>query len=132
MIYNRDSVWFHLYVAFVLRFQLQRFAADIPLDDAFRVSTDGPECPVARCFSPAEFLAEATATGWQARLVGVAPSLFELHQLSQYGLIACMDQRLEREHREFLLSLTRDINGHPQFNGLAAGIDAVFELTHKK
>jgi len=132
MVYNRDSVWFHLYVAFVLRFHLQRFAPDTPLDDAFRASTDGPECPVARCFSPAEFIAEVESTGLQARLVGVAPALWELHQLAQYRLLACMDERLEREHREFLLSLTWDGNGYPMFNGSIAGIDAVFELTHPK
>ena len=132
MVYNRDSVWFHLYVAFVLRFQLQRFAADTSLDDAFRASTDGPECPVARCFRPAEFMAEAESTGLQARLVGVAPSLWELHQLAQYRLLACMDERLERQHREFLLSLTWDESGYPMFKGVIAGIDSVFELTHRK
>ena len=132
MVYNRDSVWLHLYVAFVLRFQLQRFAADTPLDDAFRASTDGPECPVARCFRPEEFMAEAESTGLKARFVGVAPSLWELHQLAQYRLVACMDERLEREHREFLLSLTWDGNGYPMFKGVIAGIDSVFELTHRK
>ena len=131
MVYNRDSVWLHLYVAFVLRIQLQRFAAGTSLDDAFRASTDGPECPVARCFRPAEFIAEVESSGLQARLVGVAPSLWELQQLAEHRLLACMDERLEREHREFLLSLTWDRSGYPMFMGEIAGIDSVFELSHR-
>jgi hypothetical protein len=39
-----------------------------------------------------------------------------------------MDQRLEREHREFLVSLKFSEHGWPLFNGVVAGIDAVFDL----
>lgn len=42
---------------------------------------------------------------------------------------ACMDQRLEREHREFLLALTIDDRGTPIYQGVPAGIDLVIELT---
>ncbi|MEJ8835232.1 class I SAM-dependent methyltransferase [Ramlibacter sp. AN1133] len=128
MVYNHDSLWMHLYVAHTLRLRNKTIPADLPIRQAFTRSTDGPDCPIANCYTGAEFAAEAAAAGLACRTVGAAVSLHELHQLQQFRLEACMDLALEREHREFLLALTFDHRGTPLWNGLPAGVDLVLEL----
>ena len=54
MVYNRDSVWRHLYVAYE-RMILERTPfAGLDVDEAFTRTTDGAECPIARCYAGAE------------------------------------------------------------------------------
>jgi SAM-dependent methyltransferase len=103
MVYNHDSVWLHLYVAWVLRWRDQRIAPQLPIRDAFRRSTDGPDCPIAHCYTSDEFAAEAAGAGLSCARVGVAVSLWEMQQVQQARYAACMDAALERVHREFLL-----------------------------
>lgn len=129
MVYNRDSLWMHLYVAYILRLRDKTIPADLPIDQAFTRSTDGPECPIANCYTAESFAREAASAGLACRTVGVACSLFEMQQCQQSRYQACMDQALERGHREFLLALTFDERGTPVYQGLPAGIDLVLELT---
>lgn len=129
MVYNYNSLWMHLYVAYVLRLRDQTIPADLPIRQAFTRSTDGPDCPIANCYTPEEFAAEAAGAGLNARLLGAACSLFEMQTASQTRYQACMDQRLERVHREFLLALTFDQRGTPLYRDVPAGVDLVLELT---
>jgi len=55
------------------------------------------------------------------RELGLLPRRFE----------AVMDERLEKEHREFLLSLTFDNRGLPIYEGHWAGVDGCYLLTPK-
>lgn len=128
MVYNYDSVWTHLYVPYTLQLKNGTIPANLPIRAAFTKSTDGPECPIANCYTTQEFAAEAAQAGFSCRTVGAAVSLHELQQLQLYRLEACMDQRLAREHREFLLALTFDPKGTPIARGLPAGVDLVLEL----
>lgn len=129
MVYNYDSIWLHLYVAWQLRLAIAAPPGET-LADTFRRSTDGAACPISRCARPAEFLADATAAGFRGEFVGAAISLHEMQQLPQ-RLVALTDERLPREHRDFLLSLTFDAFGRPLYRGEVAGIDAVFALTRR-
>lgn len=129
MVYNYNSLWMHLYVAYALRHRDQTIPAELPIRQAFTRSTDGPDCPIANCYTPDEFAAEAGAAGFDSRLVGAACSLFEMQQEQQMRYQACMDLRLEREHREFLLELTFDERRVPHYRGVPAGVDLVLELT---
>lgn len=128
MVYNYNSLWLHLYVAYVLRLQDCKIPVELPIRQAFSRSTDGPDCPIANCYTPDEFGEIAAAAGFRWRLVGAACSLYEMQMASEHRLKACMDQRLERVHREFLLALTFDERGTPLYRGVPAGVDLVLEL----
>jgi len=128
MVYNYDSIWMHLYVAYRLRYKEAAIPANLPIRQAFTRSTDGPECPIANCYRPDEFIEQAGLAGFQTKFLGAACSLFEMQNVQALRLEACTDQRLEREHREFLVSLTFNEYGRPVFSGEVAGIDGVFDL----
>ncbi len=130
MVYNRDSLWMHLYVAWILRYRDGTIPPELPIQDAFTRATDGPDCPIANCYSAQEFGDIVAAAGFNWKLVGVAMSLHELECANTSLFKACMDRRLEREHREFLLSLTWDKRGTPFYKGIPAGIDLTLELSH--
>lgn len=128
MVYNYDSLWLHLYVAYVMRLRDLTLSAELPIREAFTRSTDGPECPIANCYTPEEFGREAAAAGLACRRIGVACSLWERIQERQARLEACTSLALPREHREFLVGLTYDAHGVPLHDGVPAGIDLVLEL----
>jgi SAM-dependent methyltransferase len=129
MVYNYWSLWLHLYVAYKRRL-VDGIDADLPLADAFRRSTDGPHCPISRCYTPEQFLGECARAGLVGTFKGAAVSLHEL-SLLPLRLDALRDERLPGEHRQFLLGLTFDEHGLPRHRGEVAGIDAVFELRRR-
>lgn len=128
MVYNYNSLWLHLYVAYALRFRDGTIDPTMPIREAFSRSTDGPECPIANCYTPQEFSRIARNAGFATGATGAACSLFEMQQAYLLRHQACMDQRLEREHREFLLQLTFDKFGTPFYGNQPAGVDLVMEL----
>jgi hypothetical protein len=127
MMYNYESVWLHLCVAYQRRIVNGREAKE-SLAEAFKRSTDGEECPFSVCYRPAEFLGLVRRCGFTGTHVGSAVSLHELSLLS-HRYEAMMNPRLDRKHREFLQELTFDQHGRPLYRGEVAGIDAVYELT---
>src|SRR3954447_26649908 len=56
MVYNRDSIYFHLYVAY-MRMVDQGLFTGASVEEAFTASTDGPDCPIARAYRPDDFVA---------------------------------------------------------------------------
>jgi len=127
MVYNYNSIWLHLYVAYQRQIR-DGIDSDLSLAEAFKRSTDGPDCPISRCYRPQEFLALATRCGFQGTYQGAAISLFEMSLLPlRYQALA--SQRLTKEHREFLKSLRFDEYDRPLYDGNVAGIDATYMLT---
>lgn len=126
MIYNYDSVYLHLYVAYAMRIEEGRYA-DLELADAFRRLTDGPQCPISRAYTPAAWLDVARQAGLTGRHLGNAVSAEELHLLPK-RFRAIQSPALAREHRHFLRELSFDARGIPLHDGQVAGIDAVFSL----
>jgi SAM-dependent methyltransferase len=53
MVYNYDSVWLHLYVAYQMQL-VERKYADLNIRDAFSKTTDGQFCPIAEVWTPPE------------------------------------------------------------------------------
>jgi len=129
MVYNYDSIFLHLYVAYSLRLKQGTIPIDLPIRKAFERSTDGPDCPISRCYTSEEFGKEAAQAGFDCRLVGAAYSELERKTLAEDRYAAFMDERFEREHREFLLGLTFDDKGQALHRGIPAGVDLVLELT---
>ncbi|MCT7974891.1 class I SAM-dependent methyltransferase [Laspinema olomoucense] len=127
MVYNYDSLWLHLYTAYVLQIEMGRYS-DLALLDAFRHSTDGPYCPISKCYKPISFLEEIESHGYTGKFKGAAISCFEMSILPK-RLAAIQNRSLSREHRDFLCSLEFNKYGHPTYSGVIAGIDACYEFT---
>lgn len=128
MLYNYDSLWLHLYVAYRLRIKEGRYPG-LSLREVFTKTTDGPDCPIANVYRPEEVGVLARHAGLQCRHLGSAVSLFEVRMLPE-RVEAMMDRRLPAEHRNFLKSLEIDRRGYPVYRGTLAGVDACYELTH--
>ena len=129
MVYHYNSIWMHLKVAYHRAIVEGRFA-DLSSREQFARSTDGEDCPIARCYEPKEFIAVANAAGFEARFTGAAVSLIELALLPT-RFEAIMDRRLPGESRAFLESLTFDERLLPMSGGCHAGVDGVYHLTYR-
>ena len=127
MVYNRDSVWFHLYVAY-MRMVVEGAFPGKSIDDAFRASTDGPECPVSRAYRPAEFVDLCRTAGFDATFRGGYFNRHELDWLRKHRKGALRSPNLAKEHKRFLRELTADEDRRPLYRGMYCGIGAVYHL----
>jgi len=127
MVYNSDSVWLHLYVAYEKMLHDEAYA-DLDLDEAFRRLTDGVECPISRHYSAERMTAICEQAGFSVRHAGGYLSRHELRQLETHWARAIADERLAEPHREFLRSLSFDAAGRPMIGGFHAGIGGVHHL----
>lgn len=127
MIYNHDSVWMHLFVAYMKRL-IENAYLDLTLEEAFARTTDGEDCPIAKVYRPEEFIALADQAGFRATFTGAAVSMHEA-KILPYRFDAIQDRRTPETSRRFLLELTLDKFGFPQYRGHGAGIDGCFLLT---
>jgi SAM-dependent methyltransferase len=130
MVYNYDSIWFHLNTAYLERLKLPNFGAGRLLSDIFRTTTDGKECPISRAYKPVEFLEKIRGIGFHGDYLGAAISMHELKILDR-RFDAILDTRYEKEHRDFLLELTFDNKNVPLHKDHVAGIDACFLFTKR-
>lgn len=128
MAYNRESVWLHLYTAYVVML-LEGRHSEMAVEDVFQLTTDGPECPIARCWRPEEFISLCDEAGWRAEFLGGYVSRHELDILARYRADAVADPRLAAEHREFLDTLEFDERGLPMHRGYYAGVGGAYVLT---
>ena len=132
MVYNRDSVWVHLFAAYE-KLILQNAFPGKNVYDIFHltvdVESDGTgKCPVARCHNWKEFAEICESIGFQTEYVGGYLSDVELNSMKKHLPAALHDERLDQEHREFLNALKMDKNGLPMYRGKHAGIGGVFKL----
>lgn len=127
MVYNYDSLWLHLHVAYE-RMVLEQRYADLDVREAFARLADGEGCPIARVARPAEVASAARAAGLEARHLGNAIACGELDRLPR-RFAAILDRRLRVESRRFLGALTFDERGLPYFEGQVAGMNGCYELT---
>jgi len=127
MVYNRDSIWFHLYSGYELRFGDEAFAGLEP-EEAFKRSTDGVDCPISRCYRGPGFAALCESAGFEVEYLGGYLSDLELDTLRRSWARAIIDDQLESEHRDFLRSLTFDPSGYPMYDGMHAGIGGTYRV----
>ena len=128
MVYNRQSVWFHLYTAYE-RMLIEGAFPGLEVEEAFARNTDGPECPISRCYYAEDFLSLCREAGFDAEYLGGYLSRHELRCLERSWAPAIADARLGSEHRDFLRALTFDLKGYPLFQGSHAGIGGSYRLT---
>lgn len=127
MVYHADSLWVHLYVAYERQI-LQGFDAGLDMAAAFQASTDGPDCPISRCYTQQQFIDIVGEYGFAYESFGAAVSAWEM-SLLQKRYAAIMDQRLPGPSRDFLSALTFDAQGLPLARaGVHAGIDGCFRF----
>lgn len=129
MIYNRNSIWLHLYVAYQKMLMDASFLG-LDIESAFARSTDGDNCPISRCYEPEDFIRICRMAGLEVQYLGGYLSRLELDSVRKLIDIAKSDKRLGENHCSFLESLTYDDEGYPMFHGKYAGIGGVYSL-HK-
>jgi ubiquinone/menaquinone biosynthesis C-methylase UbiE len=127
MVYNRDSIYFHLYTAYLRMIRDGSFTG-LSVEEAFTRNTDGEECPIARCYRHPEFAALAADAGFSADYRGGYFAREELTWLSRHRDEALALPDLADQHRAFLRALEPDGLGYPRFEGYFAGIGGVHEL----
>ncbi|MGH2488011.1 MAG: methyltransferase domain-containing protein [Candidatus Limnocylindria bacterium] len=127
MVYNRSSLYYHLYTAY-RRQVLDGAFAGLTIDEAFRRNTDGEECPISRAHAPEEFTRNCEAAGFEVRFVGGYFAALELELFRTLADRAASDLRLADQHRAFLRELVIDEDGYPRYRGSYAGIGGVYHL----
>lgn len=76
MVYNYDSLWVHLYVAYQ-RSIVKGLYQGKSLRDQFGHSTDGESCPISNCYRPDEWIELCRSSDLKAEFVGAAISMRE-------------------------------------------------------
>lgn len=127
MVYNRNSLWFHLYTAYVRQI-LQGDFFGLPVEAAFQRNTDGEDCPIARAYLSEDFAGLCRAAGFRVSYVGGYFARQELELFKTTLPAALADPRLADEQRDFLRSLTLDSDGYPRYDGTYAGIGGVYRV----
>lgn len=143
MVYNYHSIWVHLYVAYECMIQDGSFKNNIlrklrfkeypqDLKEAFRITTDGPGCPVSRFYKREEFIHYLNRAGFYGEYKGASISLWmEMNRLPK-RFAAITDRRLPQESRDFLYNLTFDERDVPFHEGFCAGIGGCYKATPYK
>lgn len=127
MVYNRTSLYFHLYTAYERRIVNGLFAG-LTADEAFARNTDGPDCPVSLAFRPAEFCELASSAGLTVEYLGGYFAELELDLWRTASADAIDEPRLGQEHRDFLRQVEDDADGYPRFDGKYAGVGGVYAI----
>ncbi|RNC66001.1 MAG: methyltransferase domain-containing protein [Desulfuromonadales bacterium] len=130
MIYNRDSIWFHLYTAYQ-RMILENAFPGLSIDEAFTRNIDGDDCPIADAYTQDTFTAMCHEAGFLADYMGGYLSKLEMDALQAYYGQALADPRLADVHKTFLRELSFDGNGYPLYRGKHAGVGGVFRLRRR-
>ena len=137
MVYNYESLWLHLYTAYVKMIEeaaLHRVQNTVDpfqglsVRQAFAKLTDGLDCPISRAYRPDEFCAIAKSAGWKCEFAGAAVSMWEMGLLAK-RFDAIRNPQLPGEHRDFLVELEIDANGYARHRGHFAGVDGCYRLT---
>lgn len=127
MVYNQKSIFYHLWLPYEAMIVLRRFPG-LKIDQAFTKSTDGPECPISKCFSDEEFVKIGEKIGFRCIYLGGYLSKTELESMKKYLKEALGSRLLSQDHKKFLKALTFDQKGLPLYQGKYAGIGGVYRF----
>ena len=125
MIYNRDSLWFHLHVNYELMIKKKIFS-NSPDEEVFKISTDGFQCPISKCFSPSDFIKICKKNKFRSQLKNISVSLFELGKVNLINE-AIDSEQIKQSSKDFLKQIYIKKN-IPYYKKNIAGINAYYEL----
>lgn len=112
MVYNRDSIWFHLFAIYERMIRKGHFEG-LSAEEAFARTTDGEDCPQSRCYTFDSFSAICAEAGFSVKYMGGYMSLRDIDICTRLYDKALQDDRIPEDTREFLTGLTFDINDYP-------------------
>jgi len=132
MVYNRNSIWFHVYVAHDL-------GGGFPtpdVDEVFRKSTDGVNCPISKAYNPNEFIRLCCDAGFETKFVGGYFSqkdiaIFNKLKNEKYRSSVLNKPDFGEKHKEFIRAVEVNSKGYPTYNEKYCGIGGVYAL-HKR
>ena len=101
---------------------------NVSVDEAFAKNTDGENCPIAKCYLPGDFINICNQGGFNTQFLGGYLSLTEMKCLKKFVNKAINDQRLDDQHKQFLLALEYNQNDYPKYQNKYAGIGGVYKL----
>ncbi len=127
MLYNRESVMYHLYIAYA-RLIADKAFPGLTVDQAFTKSTDGPDCPVSEAWPAQRVLDMIGGAGLEGTFRGGYVATDELAWIKAYREAALREPRLAEEHKQFIVELTFDDQGLPMWHGRYAGIGGVYTI----
>ena len=99
--------------------------------EAFKRLTDGPYCPISKCYKPFEFVSLLSDHGFEGKLEGVSISNRELSLINHRNK-ALNEKALSQQSKEFLQNLKFNSNGLPTFENQIAGINACYTFNKKR
>jgi ubiquinone/menaquinone biosynthesis C-methylase UbiE len=127
MIYNRDSIFFHLNIAHIKK----GGCSDNNIDEIFSKNTDGVNCPISKAYTPKDVIEMCNNIGYETEFLGgYISNRDDVVFLNRHKKNALNNPNLKDEHKEFLRSV-EIINGYPFYNGKTAGIGGSYRLTKK-
>lgn len=127
MVYNYDSIFMHLYIAY-LKMIKEGLYKELTKTEAFSKLTDGPDCPISKCYKSQEFINEISKLDFNCEYLGAAIYAYEMIWMNK-RYEALLNKELDLESRLFLHDLTIDHRGYPVYKNTIAGIDACYKLT---
>lgn len=129
MVYNYQSIFVHLYLAYETIIVQKKFPG-FNILQVFTKSTDGINCPISRCYKEEEFVILGKKAGFKCEFKGGYLSGTELNCIKKYFKQALNDKCLGKEHRDFLKKLNWKEN-LPLYEGKYAGIGGVYKFYKK-
>lgn len=127
MVYNRESIWYHLNVAYE-QMVLKGNWKGLTVEEAAAHSTDHAACPIARFYSAPEFSAMCRQAGFRVEYLGGYLAQYEADAFWKLYDEAVGSPRLSEEHKGFLRSTVLDPHGYPAVNGKVAGIGGSYRI----
>lgn len=98
------------------------------VDEVFRRSTDGADCPISLCYQHPEVCTMARNAGFDVDFVGGFIASNEIDLWNMHGAQALRDPRLGEPHKSFMRELVWDDKGFPLYRGKHAGVGGVYRI----
>lgn len=122
MVYNEDSIYYHLSIGYVYQIVKNIFRNDATYT-AFRKISEHGNSPCSYVMNQDMVKSIASHTGFDAHFIGNSISKTEINDYNNYYKKAIEDPRFSDEHKTFLMNL----NGY-KYNGKYAGIDQLWDF----
>jgi ubiquinone/menaquinone biosynthesis C-methylase UbiE len=124
MVYNRDSIYFHLYAAYYNRF-VKKVYSNLSAEKTFSLLTDSNKCPLSNLYTKDEFI--ELCPDFEVEYKGGYFLKKEIQLFTRTKHLALKNKRLEQEHKDFLENVNIK-DGYPTYNGYYCGVGGVYHL----